>query len=88
MIIIGQGSLEWGFIFEICLPIVHGIMPACMMLHRINLMHLLGEATLLPYVANASLCPDAATLCNRWQISHRLKIKTQNSKDVCLRSLL
>ena len=79
MIIIGQGSLGWGFIFESCLPIVHGIMPACMTFHRINLMHLLGEATLLTYVANASLHPNAATLSNRWKNSHRLKIN-KNTK--------
>ena len=47
VVIIGQGSLGWGLIFESCLPIVRGIMPVCMTLHRINLMHLVGEATLL-----------------------------------------
>ena len=50
-----------------------------MTLHRINLMHLLGEATLLTYVANASLHPNAATLSNRWKNSHRLKIN-KNTK--------
>lgn len=50
MIITGQGSLgAGGVIFESCLPKACGIMPACMRLHRINVMHLLGEAVLLTW---------------------------------------